>query len=260
MYKHFIICILWTLCAVVAAAPEGRIIGGREVDIFKHPYLVSIRYRSQSNESYVHKCAGAIYSERVVVTAAQCVVDIKANEKVMVVAGANSRTGVDGLPYPALKWFSHPSYSSWTVDYDIGVIIIDDVFDLKHLNMNSITIKESRPIEGKVATVAGWGYREEFGPSSSHLEEVQVPIVSTAECTQSYGVGEITERMICAGYVKTGGRDACQGDTGGPLVMNNQLVGLVSWGRGCARPGYPSVYTFVSALKKWIDDTIAANV
>ncbi|XP_065367711.1 trypsin eta-like [Calliphora vicina] len=260
MDKCFIISILWALCAVVAAAPEGRIIGGREIDVIKHPYLVSIRYRSQPNESYVHKCAGVIYSERVVVTAAQCVVDIKDNEKVMVVAGANSRTGLDGLPYPALKWVSHPSYSSWTVDYDIGLIVIDDVFDFEHMKIKPISIRESRPIEGKVGTVAGWGYREEFGPSSSNLEEVQVPIVGSADCIKSYGFGEVTERMICAGFLKTGGRDACQGDTGGPLVVDNQLVGLVSWGRGCARPGYPSVYTFVSALKQWIDDTIIANV
>lgn len=261
MEKLLIICILAAVVSLNAAAPpQARIIGGREVDILKHPYLVSIRYRSEKDGPYIHKCAGVIYNERVVVTAAQCVVDIKHDEKVMVVAGANSRTGVDGLAYPALKWVSHPQYSSWTVDYDIGLLIIDDVFDLKNLKMKAIPIKETRPVDGKMATIAGWGYREEFGPSSSHLEEVQVPIVNSSDCTKSYGVGEITDRMICAGYLKAGGKDACQGDTGGPLVLDNQLVGLVSWGRGCARPGYPSVYTYVTALKQWIDETIAANV
>lgn len=261
MAKLFLICIALAGCAeIVLSAPEPRIIGGREIDIIKHPYLVSIRYRTDSNDAYIHKCAGVIYSERVAVTAAQCIVDVKENEKIMVVAGANSRVGLDGLPYPALKWISHPSYSSWTVDYDIGIIIIDDSFDFNHLKISLIAIKESRPVNGKIGTIAGWGYREEFGPSSQNLEEVQVPIISTADCTSSYGVGEITERMICAGYLTTGGKDACQGDTGGPLVVDNQLVGLVSWGRGCARPNYPSVYTFVNSLKQWIDETIAANI
>ncbi|KAM7344108.1 transmembrane protease serine 9-like [Cochliomyia hominivorax] len=261
MFKLFIICIFGVLVSInIAALPTARIIGGWEVDILKHPYLVSIRYRSQKNSVYVHRCAGVIYNERVVITGAQCVVDIMNDEKVLVVAGANSRTGADGLPYPAFKWVSHSQYSSWTVDYDIGLLIIDDVFDFTNLNIKPIAIKESRPVDGKMGTVAGWGYREEFGPSSSHLEEVQVPIVRSKVCTQSYGAGEITDRMICAGYLKAGGKDACQGDTGGPLVVDNELVGLVSWGRGCARPNYPSVYTFVGALKEWIDETIAANL
>lgn len=259
MLKSFGIIIL-AILGVVVAAPQARIIGGREVDFRKHPYIASIRYRSDVDAPYVHKCAGVIYTERVVLTGAQCVVDLKENEKVLVVVGGNSRIGIDGMPYPAFKWVSHPNYSSWTADNDIGIIIIDSMFDFQSLPIKSITIREHRPLDGKMATVTGWGYREEFGPSSDNLEEVDVPIVSTADCLNSYGAGEITERMICAGHIYSGGKDACQGDTGGPLVVDNQLVGLVSWGRGCARPGYPTVYTYVGALTKWIDDTVAANV
>lgn len=260
MIKFLLIgVVLAAVTCRVAAAPESRIIGGREVDISKHPYLVSIRYRSGVNDPYVHKCAGVIYSDNVVITGAQCVVDIGATEKVMVVAGANSRVGLDGMPYPVLKWIAHPNYSSWTVDNDIAILIIDDVFDFGHTLIDQIQIKESRPMDGRVATVAGWGYRQENGPSSTKLEEVQVPIINNQDCTNSYGAGEITERMICAGYLSSGGKDACQGDTGGPLVLDRELVGLVSWGIGCARPKYPSVYTFVGSLKPWLDETIAAN-
>lgn len=257
MTKLIIFALALALSVVAAtAAPESRIVGGREVDISKHSYLVSIRYRETDNAAYIHKCAGVIYSERVVLTAAQCVVDIGENEKVMVVAGANSRVGLDGMPYPAIKWISHPSYSSWTVDYDIAIIIIDDAFDFSHSRISSIPIREDRPLAGKLVTIAGWGYREEYGPSSQNLEEVQVPVVSSEQCTSSHGAGEITERMICAGYL-SGGKDSCKGDTGGPLVYDGQLVGLVSWGRGCARPNFPGVYTYVASLKQWIDEAIA---
>ncbi|TIU90217.1 MAG: trypsin-like serine protease, partial [Mesorhizobium sp.] len=76
----------------------------------------------------------------------------------------------------------------------------------------------------------------------------------------SYG-GAITENMLCLGE-KTGGKDSCQGDSGGPAVLMlepPQLVGIVSWGEGCARPDLYGVYTRVSAVKDWVEATIAAN-
>lgn len=40
--------------------------------------------------------------------------------------------------------------------------------------------------------------------------------------------------------------------TGGPVTLRNSLVGIVSFGRGCAQPNMPGVYTRVSYFASWI--------
>jgi trypsin len=93
------------------------------------------------------------------------------------------------------------------------------------------------------------------------LQKVDVPLVTTDECNKSYK-NQIGDTMLCAGY-PNGGKDSCQGDSGGPLVANdvatNQryLIGVVSWGQGCARAKYYGVYSKVSAAFDWINTTTA---
>lgn len=84
------------------------------------------------------------------------------------------------------------------------------------------------------------------------LLAVNVPIYDHDECHKAYkNYAKITETMICAG-LKEGGKDSCQGDSGGPLVCNGKLVGIVSFGKKCALPEFPGVYTKIAAVRSWI--------
>ena len=76
--------------------------------------------------------------------------------------------------------------------------------------------------------------------------------MSRTQCRAVYGASEVTDRMWCAGTA-AGGKDSCQGDSGGPIVdASKTLIGLVSWGDGCARPNTPGVYARVGSFIPFI--------
>lgn len=81
---------------------------------------------------------------------------------------------------------------------------------------------------------------------------MKVPFVDTDVCLKSYP-DRITDRMFCAGDLK-GGVGSCNGDSGGPVVMNGIQYGLVSWSFGCGEPDYPGVFAKVSSVREWIKE------
>ena len=111
--------------------------------------------------------------------------------------------------------------------------------------------------EGKESVVTGWGTTSSGGSASQYLQEVSVTTMSNSACCSGnyyYYCSEITNVMMCAA---DSGKDSCQGDSGGPLVYyqgnaNYVQTGIVSFGKGCALPNYPGVYSRVSSVMPWI--------
>merc|ERR1719347_2230925 len=159
----------------------------------------------------------------------------------------------------------HPSYSSSDLSNDICLLKLKESLEFTHfiqpINLPEI---EQQTEAGTLATITGWGTLTKGGFSLPNvLHKVEIPVVSDDDCDSAYdsaGYGTI-ESMICAGLPE-GGKDSCQGDSGGPFFLNDPesptLIGIVSWGIGCARAGYPGVYTEVSYFIDWIQDTMSS--
>ncbi|GBP77386.1 Chymotrypsin-1 [Eumeta japonica] len=87
---------------------------------------------------------------------------------------------------------------------------------------------------------------------------INVTALSVSDCQEYYQrINPVVDTQICS--LTRAGEGACHGDSGGPLIEGDSLVGIVSWGMPCAR-GYPDVYTRVFAFKTWILDHIAGDL
>jgi trypsin len=119
----------------------------------------------------------------------------------------------------------------------------------------------SDPVAGVITTTAGWGLTSEDDTTiPTDLLKVDVPVVSRSSCNASIGFrAPITPQMFCAGFPE-GGKDSCNGDSGGPIVdcSTKALLGVVSWGLGCANPDAPGVYASIGevALNSWIVENL----
>lgn len=247
--------------------PEGsvRIVGGAPADPGEWPWQVALIGGSASDLYNGQFCGGSLISAQWVLTAAHCVVD---NFGVQIApVGVDIVAGIYNLSSPETGYqrrditqiIIHPEYNYNTFNNDVALLRLASSVTLGGIGATStaaipLVSPALGDLTGTGAWVTGWGNTESVPAYPSQLYEVTVPIISNGQCSTSYG-GAITPGMLCAGLPE-GGKDSCQGDSGGPLAvyLNGQwqLAGVVSWGTGCADPGYYGVYARVSNFVSWI--------
>jgi trypsin len=235
------------------AVPPPRIVGGYDVSpAFKYPAFVSIQYNGK------HDCGGTLWNGNTVITAAHCSQDPVNYSTVKVHRHDLSKTDAQekGKTYSVVKKIVHPKYKDTDSGYDVAIWKLNTTQGSR-TNVDLDDNKYSN-IDDTLLTAIGWGSTGS-GPATTILQEVKVPVYNFEQCKKSYAEGGVNmtnwNTQICAGYPE-GKKDTCQGDSGGPLFVykdNKQvLVGLTSYGIGCALPKYPGVYARVSALRDWI--------
>ncbi|XP_058452709.1 trypsin-1-like [Malaya genurostris] len=224
---------------------HGKIVGGFAINITDAPHQVSLQSRGR------HICGGSIIANQWVLTAAHCTDGASAsNLKVRV---GSSRHASEGRLIDINRIVQHPNYNSDSIDYDYSLLNLKEVIEFGS-NAKPIALpKQGEAVKDNTrCTISGWGNTQSSAESNAVLRAAYVPAVNQQRCNKAYEIyGGVTDRMICAG-LRQGGRDSCQGDSGGPMVANKKLVGVVSWGLGCARPNYPGVYSRVAVVREWI--------
>ncbi len=239
------------------AGLQGQIVGGEKATPGAWPWMVAIQ--AFTEPGYHTFCGASLVAPSWALTAAHCVVNASPDQIVATVGPHRLESG-QGQKRSVDRIVVHPRYGfdfAHDFAHDLALLHLTEPADAELVTLlGADEVALAGP--GTLGTVIGWGALSEDGSNGLlpyDLQQVELPIVSEEECTNSMG-RMITENMLCAGF-REGGKDACHGDSGGPLVVPDgeggwQLAGLVSFGIGCARPAFYGVYTRVSQYHDWI--------
>uniref|UniRef100_A0A3Q1H8N6 Peptidase S1 domain-containing protein n=1 Tax=Anabas testudineus TaxID=64144 RepID=A0A3Q1H8N6_ANATE len=235
-----------------------RIIGGQEAPPGNWPWQVLL-----ISDSVL--CGGSLINKEWVLTAAHC---FPSNNTAGLVVVLGSQTLITSSSYEQLRTVTqiiiHPGFDSSTFDNDISLLKLSSPVNFTtYVLPVCLAASNSSFYSSTSSWATGWGVTEDGFPLPPYkLREVDVPVVGNRQCNCDYGVGTITDNMMCAGS-PAGGRGPCQGDDGGPLMsrQNSRWIqgGVVSSGNNCGQTHLPSVYTRVSQYQSWINSQISSD-
>jgi len=231
----------------------SRIVGGDESESGEFPYFVEM-----------NGCAGSLIAPTVVLTAAHC--NPKKIVGKYVTVGASKKKETDNGSFkPAerilvVDAMIHPNYGNkepeMFLNNDFGLLLLEKPYTIESDIKLVLNNKKKIPEIGAMLDVMGMGSTKYDSPGVHILRDVAVPAITNNDCEDILGY-DISNKQVCAGE-HYGGKDACQGDSGSPLVLrqgNEHIqVGIVSWGINCGK--YPGVYSRISEGFDWIEEKV----
>nr|XP_016936780.2 serine protease SP24D-like [Drosophila suzukii] len=241
-------CLLYLVLTVQSAPGKlnGRVVGGEDAAKAQFPHQVSLRNAGS------HSCGGSILTRNFILTAAHCVSDEDENHVITPVAadrftiraGSNDRFS-GGVLHQVAEVIIHEGYGNFLNDVALLRLESPLIFSssIQPIDLPSV----DTPADVDVI-ISGWGRIKHQGDLPRYLQYNTLKSISTEECEELIEFG--FEGELCLLHVVDNG--ACNGDSGGPAVYNNQLVGVAGFVVDGCGSTYPDGYARVFYFKEWI--------
>lgn len=244
----------------VASTPARAITGGR-LATQQYPHMAALFFKGD------FMCGASLVAPEWILTAAHCMLS-KNPADFTFVLGRQNFNDSGGEAIQATLMNIHESYGRPKPDsHDVALLKLARPSSYAPIRVASPATERPLWAPGQAARVIGYGGLVYPGVGvDGNLREVDIPMVSDADCAASYAAtGDFDPTtMVCAGELY-GTKDSCQGDSGGPLMVRDGAgafiqVGVVSWGFGCGYPTQYGVYSRVgdTALYDWIQARIGS--
>ncbi|XP_030739896.1 coagulation factor XI [Globicephala melas] len=234
---------------------KPRIVGGTKSVLGEWPWQITLYITSPTQR---HLCGGSIIGNQWILTAAHCFSEVESPKALRVYSGILNQEEIkeDTSFFGVQEIIIHDQYEMAESGYDIALLKLEMTMNYTDSQRPiCLPSKGDRNVTYTECWVTGWGYKKLRDKILNTLQKARVPLVTNEECQAGYRGHKITNKMVCAGY-KEGGKDACKGDSGGPLSCKHNevwhLVGITSWGEGCGQRERPGVYTNVVEYVDWI--------
>ncbi|GBL87547.1 Proclotting enzyme [Araneus ventricosus] len=249
-----------------------RIVGGQESVIGAWPWMALIYYIRRNRKTA--ECGGALITTKHIITAAHCIVSSRRGNtmsprQLLVRLGdhdiESDSEGATPVDFAVRSVIKFDGFDLRTFQNDIAILLLSSSVQFGR-NIAPICLPFNvfkEDLSNRNAFTAGWGTISYGGPASSKLREVQLRIWENPQCKVVFRREvPITGANVCAG---DGDKDACRGDSGGPLMLAHTdgrfyLIGIVSFGKKCAEPGVPGVYARTSHFLDWIEQQVENTI
>ncbi|KAH8291584.1 hypothetical protein KR018_001721, partial [Drosophila ironensis] len=233
---------------------NGRVVGGEDAAKGQFPHQVSLR------NSGSHSCGGSIISRNFILTAAHCVTgdaDENGNhvaysaDRFTIRAGSNDRFS-GGVVVEVSEVIFHEEYRNLRNDVALLRLATPLIFSD---NIQPIALPSANTPADADIIVSGWGRLKAGGDLPRYLQYNTLRSISLDQCNELIGWG--LEMELCLIHEVDNG--VCNGDSGGPAMYNNEVVGIAGFVWGSCGTAYPDGYSRRFSIRAGTNDRFSGG-